>query len=276
MYRPFRIIFYRHGQSTGNVNNGQYLKGDSSVGLTKKGWQQSINLGQFIAGRYKQSGTAPEAVKVFCSPYMRSRQTLSGVNHAINHHLQAEINDISYRPHLIERSFGLLPFLKTATKESKDPSERLIAHTLLKFSFQLHKASAFVAQPPLGDSPKMISAHIQKFIEDDLEPALKSGAGELQISAHGAVIRAFQFNLFDLTDEQWRDIRSPGNCDAYELTGQISHEGMKNLTFRQVYEGAWQDPKTAIYGRAVDKDPLDKIDLNRTNKLPPVPKDFRL
>ena len=75
-YRPIlpkRIILLRHGESLGNKNEEAYEKTpDHCISLTKKGSEQAQELGFRL-----RALIGKEPLLVYCSPYMRTKQTLS-------------------------------------------------------------------------------------------------------------------------------------------------------------------------------------------------------
>ena len=71
-----RVILIRHGESEGNVNFDIYRSTpDARIHLTKKGWTQAHEAGRLLGAMLGDSAR----VRVVCSPYVRTRETLSGV-----------------------------------------------------------------------------------------------------------------------------------------------------------------------------------------------------
>src|SRR5271154_2657320 len=71
-----RLIFVRHGGSTGNEDASFYDYNDSALCLTTNGIRQALNTAGILAGiepRWAKPGNF--ALEVFASEYMRTRQT---------------------------------------------------------------------------------------------------------------------------------------------------------------------------------------------------------
>ncbi len=72
---PKRLILIRHGESLGNKDEQAYCTiPDWLIPLTELGHVQSIESGKKI-----KSIVNDEPLSVFCSPYLRTKQTMGGV-----------------------------------------------------------------------------------------------------------------------------------------------------------------------------------------------------
>lgn len=83
---PKRIILIRHGESQGNKDESVYSTlPDWRVPLTDLGYEQSVNAGKSI-----KELIGDEPISIYCSPYIRTKQTLHGImsqldrNHIVN------------------------------------------------------------------------------------------------------------------------------------------------------------------------------------------------
>ena len=96
---PTRIIFIRHGQSEGNVNEKLYASTpDNQMPLSALGKQQAAEAGQALRA---QLGETP--FTCWASPYLRTQQTAEGLLSA----WPAEQRPIiSQEPELREQEFG--------------------------------------------------------------------------------------------------------------------------------------------------------------------------
>ena len=96
---PTRIIFIRHGQSEGNVNEKLYASTpDNQMPLSELGKQQAAEAGQTLRA---QLGDTP--FTCWASPYLRTQQTAEGLLSA----WPAEQRPIiSQEPELREQEFG--------------------------------------------------------------------------------------------------------------------------------------------------------------------------
>ena len=78
--RPRRIILVRHGQSQGNVDDKVYATvPDSQIALTERGFAQAV-----VAGLQIRSLVGNGTVRVFYSPYLRTKQTMLAILQAFD------------------------------------------------------------------------------------------------------------------------------------------------------------------------------------------------
>ena len=79
---PKRILLIRHGQSLGNVDETAYCTiPDWKIPLTADGHQTSVEVGKSILSII---GSKDVPIFFYCSPYLRTKQTLSGILKALN------------------------------------------------------------------------------------------------------------------------------------------------------------------------------------------------
>lgn len=96
---PKRIILIRHGESTGNVNENVYTTvPDWKVPLTENGKMQAVETGK----RVKQL-IGDDPVSIYCSPYLRTKQTLLGVLSELKSN---RIISAREEPRITEQQFG--------------------------------------------------------------------------------------------------------------------------------------------------------------------------
>mmetsp|Transcript_7408 Transcript_7408/g.11011 ORF Transcript_7408/g.11011 Transcript_7408/m.11011 type:complete len:279 (+) Transcript_7408:105-941(+) len=96
---PKRIILVRHGESLGNFDEEAYSHTpDWKIPLTEKGIEQSRALGVTLKERI---GDSP--VFVYCSPYMRTKQTLKYIMESFT---DSPIVGAREEPRITEQQFG--------------------------------------------------------------------------------------------------------------------------------------------------------------------------
>ena len=79
---PRRIILIRHGQSLGNVDDTAYCTiPDWKIPLTSDGHLTSVEVGKSILSII---GSKDFPIFFYCSPYLRTKQTLSGILKALH------------------------------------------------------------------------------------------------------------------------------------------------------------------------------------------------
>ena len=97
--RPRRIILVRHGQSQGNVDDKVYATvPDSQIALTERGFAQAV-----VAGLQIRSLVGNGTVRVFYSPYLRTKQTMLAILQAFD----SQRVLLSSEPRLREQDFAL-------------------------------------------------------------------------------------------------------------------------------------------------------------------------
>lgn len=269
-----RILFVRHGQSEGNVNETLYSqKGDQAIGLTDKGWQQAVAAGRFLQGYFlgeqvqKAAPGQPVQAKtwplVYVSSYLRTRQTLSGVIHGLRqgdlgpYDMQpAQGPVIREEPRLIEKFFGATLRLSRGI----GPLEWKTASQLWQTSQAVFKKDKFAARNMLGDSRKDTYEAVCDFIEGPLDTALAAGHDDIIIVSHGAVGQEFIRKMLALPMDA--PIPDLGNCDVMEFTGSPG-----NWAMRRLYNGPAMRPCGDPF--IGNLKPLTLADL------PPVPEAFQ-
>lgn len=96
---PKRIILIRHGESTGNIDENVYTTvPDWKVPLTENGKIQAVETGK----RVKQL-IGDDPVSIYCSPYLRTKQTLLGV---LSELTSNRIISAREEPRITEQQFG--------------------------------------------------------------------------------------------------------------------------------------------------------------------------
>lgn len=99
MRLPKKIILVRHGESLGNVEEAAYCRiPDWKIPLTEKGKLQARQVGVDIKDIIND-----EPVAVYCSPYLRTKQTLNEMMKALDDN---PIVIAREEPRLTEQQFG--------------------------------------------------------------------------------------------------------------------------------------------------------------------------
>jgi len=99
MRLPKKIILVRHGESLGNVEEAAYCRiPDWKIPLTEKGKLQAIQVGLDIKKIIND-----EPVAVYCSPYLRTKQTLNEMMKGLEDNPLVIARE---EPRLTEQQFG--------------------------------------------------------------------------------------------------------------------------------------------------------------------------
>jgi broad specificity phosphatase PhoE len=209
--RPKRIILIRHGNSEGNADRERYATTpDHALNLTPEGMQQALDAGQEI----KQL-IGEESVRVYLSPYIRTRQTYQQINQSI----AANVDRVLEDPRLREQDWGHL--------RPTDQNEEI--------SLQRDNFSTFYFRIPDGESGADVYDRISTFLEtmhrDFKEPDYPQNA---LIVTHGFAMRLFVMRWFHWTVEEFENLRNPRNCQVVliELQPDNHYKLIDNLKRR--------------------------------------------
>jgi broad specificity phosphatase PhoE len=188
--RPKRIILIRHGNSEGNADRERYATTpDHALNLTTEGEQQALQAGQEI----KQL-IGEETVRVYLSPYTRTRQTYQQISQSIAPNVDRVLED----PRLREQDWGHL--------RPTDQNEEI--------SQQRDNFSTFYYRIPDGESGADVYDRISTFLEtmhrDFEEPDYPPNA---LIVTHGFAMRLFLMRWFHWSVEEFENLRNPRNCE---------------------------------------------------------------
>jgi broad specificity phosphatase PhoE len=188
--RPKRIILIRHGNSEGNADRERYATTpDHALNLTTEGEQQALQAGQEI----KQL-IGEETVRVYLSPYTRTRQTYQQISQSIAPSVDRVLED----PRLREQDWGHL--------RPSDQNEEI--------SQQRDNFSTFYYRIPDGESGADVYDRISTFLEtmhrDFEEPDYPPNA---LIVTHGFAMRLFLMRWFHWSVEEFENLRNPRNCE---------------------------------------------------------------
>jgi len=210
--RPKRIILIRHGNSEGNADRERYaITPDHSLNLTSEGIEQALD-----AGLQLKDLIGDESVRVYLSPYTRTRQTYQQISQSI----AANVDRVLEDPRLREQDWGHLR-----------PSDQNEDITRERDNF-----STFYYRIPDGESGADVYDRISTFLEtmhrDFEEPDYPPNA---LIVTHGFAMRLFLMRWFHWTVEEFENLRNPKNCQivVIELQPDNHYKLVDNLKRRQ-------------------------------------------
>lgn len=273
-----RIFLIRHGRSKGNEDKENIKKlGVSKVPLVDAGWEQAIAAGKFLASyvqrhplseekRFRQSqlefgvaGQAPAVAPLlfWCSPFLRARETLSGIIYGGGGFLNGAAHKESTV--LAEQDFGLFSYVI-------DPNERKQLMPLeTAFVEAAARTEPHLAKAPQGQSftelQQQLSAFTQKVRRDEAR-----GIQDIAVVTHSVTMRALACDFLCIPPENYKKFPSPENCSIYVLEQDDAR--MRPPTIRQIYNGETM--------QEVDIDLTQVLGVGQPLPLPPVPDKFRL
>lgn len=193
------IKLVRHGQSqqnTGAVNATEI--GDHNVPLSELGWEQSRDAGRQIGSHFISQSL------VYVSPYLRTRQTLTGIidgSNALQEHGEIPIyEDIRLR----EVEFG---FNKAAKAIEIEQSMRK-THGYMFYRYQG------------GESPADCYDRICSFLESMMRQCERKKANRVLIVTHGITVRCFLTRFLHLTTDDFDRMKNPANGSIITISDQ--------------------------------------------------------
>lgn len=197
--KPARIILVRHGESLGNIDKSLYAHTpDHAVPLTKKGREQAQQAGQDI-----EQLIGNQSVYAYCSPWIRTTQTLEGITEAIQGNIVRSIED----PRLREQDWGHYKEEAFLAKENEARKE------YGKFYFRLQDGESG------ADVYDRASTFLETLHRDFDKPDYPDNA---LIVTHGVTLLIFLMRWFHWTVQEFETYRNPKNCQIVVIEREDS------------------------------------------------------
>ena len=202
--KPKRIILVRHGESVGNVDHNIYeTVPDWKIDLTQIGRMQAVSAGQQI-----KSLVGDETVKVYSSPYYRTRQTLQGIREG---GLDKNIVNAFEDPRLREQDWG----------HTGDVSGRSAMID------ERNEFSTFYYRIKDGESGADVFDRVSTFFETMHRDFFRNSFPEnVVIVTHGMTLRLFLMRWFHWTPEEFENVRNPYNGQVFVMNNKSSRRDM--------------------------------------------------
>lgn len=214
--RPHRIVLLRHGETEGNVDRTLFeRKPDHAHRLTGRGREEAREAGTRLRALF-----GGEDVAVYCSPYVRSRETLEELG------LDGRIRLRREEPRLREQDFGNFQD-REAMARCRGERDRF-GHFYYRF--------------PDGESGGDVYDRVSTFLETmhrDFER--HDYPPNALIVTHGLTMRLFVMRWLHWTVDFFETLENPGNCEyrCLELTdqGYVLDRPFARWTERWPHEG---------------------------------------
>jgi probable phosphoglycerate mutase len=208
---PAQLIAVRHGQSTANAAFAEAaLTGALSVPITERDADLPLtHLGaaQAAAVGCRLAADPPEVV--YCSPYLRARQTLAAILGALSD-AGAPSPSIFFDERLRDRETGSWEMMTTAALRRRFPEEMARRDHVGPFYFR----------PPGGENFPDVALRVRSVLLDAL-PA--SGGRRLLVVAHDAIVLMLRLVLDGLDEPTLTRIVDAGgaigNCTVTRWVG---------------------------------------------------------
>lgn len=210
------IYLIRHGESEGNVDKSIYSRcPDHAIPLSARGEQQARDAGSAL--REIIDLPASEPLRVWASPYRRTRQTAD----LLEAGLRERYPHADRREHinLCEQQFGLFDGVPDEELPQRFPKEH--AHYELAERFE----GRFWARMPLGESRFDVAIRVHQAFGTFHRDAERHGVKNIVVVCHGVTLRAFAMQWLHLPYEWFDAQKNPGNCDIYHISGHERGEG---------------------------------------------------
>ena len=204
------IFLIRHGESISNAGEN-YVKRipDHLVSLTENGKAQARENGEWLANYCREKGIDLSRVRIWISPFLRTRQTCDEFNRSLG------IEDIREDITLTEQQFGLFDSIPESEWEKRYPDEAQ------EYRRQCSNSGKFYARLPMGESPFDVAIRIHQFMGTIHRDYERHGVDTLFIFTHGTTLRTFLLRWFHYSPEWYQDERNPKNCWIREIDGDV-------------------------------------------------------
>lgn len=199
-----KLFLVRHGESLGNVDKTIHAElSDHAIPLSEKGVIQAEQAGQFLRKYFEKefAGRELPPLRIWTSPYKRTRQTAQAIEHALNGF------PVSVREHinLCEQQFGLFDGIPD------DELPILFQKEHAHYSKCEDHEGKFWARMPLGESRFDVAVRIRQVFGTFRHDAKRHGIENVIIICHGVSLRAFVMQWLHLTPEWFDAEPNPGN-----------------------------------------------------------------
>jgi len=229
------IKLVRHGESEANIGlvDGATI-GNCNIPLTPKGFNDADMAGETLGG------TFIEDALLYCSPYLRTRQTIKGIIAG------AGYDDCPFNRHVIGKVY-------------EDPRLREV-----DWGYQTYAAyddclndlkdvhGPFYTRRTDGESCADCYDRISTFLESMWRQFRKKDTSNVLIVSHGLTIRTFVMRFMHLQVEQFGLLRNPKNCDIITISNEEEAHGENEVQWKC---GKWgvsglrlRDELTTLFG----------------------------
>jgi len=195
--KPKRILFARHGESQGNIDQGVYARTpDYTLPLTPRGREQAEQLGREILRL-----TAGERIHFYVSPWRRTRETFMGIVSALDRDQWTAMED----PRLREQEWG---HLRTAEATKVLEQER-DAYGTFYYRFDDGESGA--------DVYDRCSTLLETVYRDFHKEAFPPNCAFI---GHSLTNRLLVTRWLHWTPEQFEQMANPNNCELWIMSLQ--------------------------------------------------------
>ena len=202
--RRVRILLVRHGESLGNLDPTIHLTtADHTVPLSERGRVQAREAGEVVSRYYKKTfGDSRPHVRLWVSPYLRTRQTGDGIQETAGAYISDRVEHIL----LCEQQFGLFDGVPDEELPQRFPKEHAYYDMLCRFG------GKFWARMPQGESRFDVAKRIHQAFGTFHRDNSEHGIRDIVVVCHGVTLRAFVMMWCHLSPEWFEAEKNPNNC----------------------------------------------------------------
>jgi broad specificity phosphatase PhoE len=206
-----RILLVRHGESLGNVDPTVHrTTADHAIPLSALGVDQAQRAGRVVAEHLATAlGDDRPHVRLWVSPYKRTRQTADGVMAAGTGLITDRVEHIL----LCEQQFGVFDGVPEDELPEKFPAE------FAYYDMQCRFGGKFWARMPMGESRFDVAKRIHQAFGTFHRDALEHGIRDIVVICHGVTLRAFVMMWCHLSPEWFEAEPNPDNCAIRLIEG---------------------------------------------------------
>jgi broad specificity phosphatase PhoE len=209
--RSIRIFLVRHGESEANLDKSVNTSlPDHSIALSAEGHKQAAKAGEHLAATLGGS-----RVRIFVSPYLRTRQTSEQIERALD---AAKVHfDRREAIELRELEFGLFDGIPDDALHTTYPDEYKHYEKYKRF------AGEFFAPMPLGESRCNVADRVKGVFGTILRDASSDRPhpiSDFVIVSHGVTIRCFRMQWMHYSWEWYDQQKNPRNCSVQLIKGR--------------------------------------------------------
>ncbi len=175
MTQPRKIVLWRHGQTTWNVE--RRFQGSTDIPLDDIGRRQAVHAARLLA--------ALDPTAIISSPLQRAAATARALGAVTG-------LPVAFDPDLTERGGGEWEGLTNAEIRARYPSQHAIW------------------QPPGGETTEQVAKRVTAAIERGL--AKIAAGGLLVVASHGAALRLGMLRWLGFPEELWSRFGGLSNC----------------------------------------------------------------
>lgn len=231
-----RVFLVRHGVSVANKDWSENTRvADHAISLAPEGHEQARAAGRFLAQWFKENlGSSPEPVKIrlWHSPYLRTRQTAAGIEETCripksdieNPHDDYPEEGASWfidkREHLLlhEQQFGVFDGLSDEQREKHYPREQAYYEKCKKFEGKMWP------KMPQGESRADVCMRVHQAFGTFHRDAQKHGIENIVVVGHGTTNRAFLQMWLHKPWEWMHQEPNPKNCSVRLIENGVDKE----------------------------------------------------